>query len=325
MKDMDRLSKHQTLRRGGKKDGASDSRPPPPLLELWDVARRLIGERFVADAQRIGGALLSSLLARARPGPGIDDFGMDPALLECLRPLFEFLYGVYFRVDAGGVHHVPAKGPAILVANHAGALPYDGVMIHLAVFNEHPRQRTVRFLVEDFVFQTPLLSGFVRKAGGVRACHENATALLGRGELIVVFPEGTKGVGKTYDERYRLRRFGRGGFVRLAMRTGAPIVPVAIIGSEEIHPIIWKSTALAKPLGLPFIPFTPTFPWLGPLGLVPLPSKWRIVFGRPVRFDRFTAADAEREALVARHTKRIRDAIQEMIDIELAKRRSVWT
>lgn len=288
------------------------------------MLRHLLGDRLLDDTRRIGEAVISSLLGRTVPPAGADAFGMDPAFMACLRPFFEFLYSVYFRVEARGVDRVPAAGPAILVANHAGALPYDGVMIHLAVFNEHPWKRTVRFLVEDFVFQTPLLGGFVRKAGGVRACHENATALIRKGELIVVFPEGTKGVGKCYDERYRLRRFGRGGFIRLAMRTGAPIVPVAVIGSEEIHPIIWKSRALAKPLGIPFIPFTPTFPWLGPLGLVPLPSKWRIVFGKPVPFDRFAAADAEREPLVMRHAKRIRDTIQQTIDIELAKRRSVW-
>ncbi|MFH0799024.1 MAG: lysophospholipid acyltransferase family protein [Pseudomonadota bacterium] len=253
-----------------------------------------------------------------------DEFGMDPAYIEVLRPFFQFLYHVYFRVDTRGIENIPIKGPAILVANHSGGLPYDGVMIHLAVYNEHTEGRIVRFLVEDFVFDMPLLSGFVSRSGGVRACHENATKLIEKGQLIAVFPEGVKGVGKSYDERYRLQRFGRGGFVRLAMRAGAPIVPVAVIGAEEIHPIIWKSRALARPLGLPFIPFTPTFPWLGPLGLVPLPSKWRIVFGKPVSFDKFSPSDAEDDDLVDRHATRIRRTVQKMIGAELKHRKSIW-
>ena len=253
-----------------------------------------------------------------------DEFGMDPRLMEFMRPIFEFLYYVYFRVDARGVKNVPEKGPAIVVANHSGALPYDGVMLHLAVYHEGQRRRLVRFLVEDFVFATPLLGEFIGRLGGVRACHENATRLLEKGELISVFPEGTKGVGKTFDERYKLQRFGRGGFVRLAMRTGVPIVPAAVIGAEEIHPIIWKSYALAKPFGLPFIPFTPTFPWLGPLGLVPLPTKWRIVFAEPVPFDGFDPADAEDEKLVLREADKIKARVQRLIDAELKKRENIW-
>lgn len=253
-----------------------------------------------------------------------DMFGMDPVFIETLRPIFQFLYHIYFRVEVRGIDGIPSKGPAIIVANHSGALPYDGVMIHLAVFNEHPSGRIVRFLVEDFVFNTPLLGSFVAKCGGVRACHENATTLLGQGSLVVVFPEGVKGIGKTYDERYRLKRFGRGGFVRLAMRTGAPIIPVAAIGAEEIHPIIWKSRLLARPFGIPFIPFTPTFPWLGLFGLVPLPSKWRIVFGKTISFDKFRPSDAENERLVNRHANKIKGIVQKMIDEELKKRKSVW-
>lgn len=308
----------------------STQRPEPAPAPFIDLALRFADEHLPPEAKRAIAAGLMALIRRGgpsaytTPGKGADPFGMDPALLEWLRPFFEFLYHVYFRVDARDVANVPAKGPAILVANHAGALPYDGVMAHLAVYNEHARHRTVRFLVEDFVFSVPLLGDFIQRCGGVRACHENATALLDRGELIVVFPEGTKGVGKTFDERYKLGRFGRGGFVKLAMRTGVPVVPVAIIGAEEIHPIIWKSETLAKPFGLPFIPFTPTFPWLGPLGLVPLPSKWRIIFGKPVSFARFTPADAEKEPLVQKHAERVRTTVQRMIDAELAKRTNIW-
>lgn len=253
-----------------------------------------------------------------------DEFGMDPHFIEKLRPFFQFLYYIYFRVNAVGVENIPAKGPAILVANHSGALPYDGVMMHLAVHNDHIKGRTVRFLVEDFVFNLPLVGEFISRAGGVRACHENATSLLNRNELVAVFPEGVKGISKLYDDRYKLTRFGRGGFIRLAMRTRAPIIPVTVIGAEETHPIIWRSEALAKGFGLPFIPFTPTFPWLGPLGLVPLPTKWKIVFGKPVSFKDFNAHDALDDALVNKKADAIKNTIQRTIDKELARRRSIW-
>ena len=254
----------------------------------------------------------------------VDAFGMSPSFMEALRPIFQFLYCDYFRVKVTGAANVPAKGPAILVANHAGTIPYDGAMMHLAVFNEQPAHRSVRFLVDDFIYHLPMLRTLIQRIGGVRACHENAEKLLAAGHLIAVFPEGTRGIGKGYDERYRLRPFGRGGFIRLAMRTGVPVVPVAIVGSEEVHPIVWKSQRLARPLHLPFIPFTPTFPWLGPLGLVPLPSRWQIRFDKPVRFDRFTSRDAEKDALVERHAERIRRRVQEMLEGMLAKRKSIW-
>ena len=311
---MRKRAEHERSEKGG---------PTPSAKQAWELASRVLSGLLPRGAKTAAAETLASFIKSGSCKKG-DDFGMDPSLMEFLRPFFEFLYYVYFRVDARGVENVPARGPAILVANHSGALPYDGVMIHLAVFNEHAKKRNVRFLVEDFVFATPLLCSFVAKAGGVRACHENATRLIDRGELIVVFPEGTKGVGKNFDERYRLRRFGRGGFVKLAMRTGAPVIPVSVVGAEEIHPIIWKSEALAKPFGLPFIPFTPTFPWLGPLGLVPLPTKWRIVFGKPVSFKRFCAADSEREDAVKHQTDRIKNMVQRTIDAELKKRKSIW-
>jgi 1-acyl-sn-glycerol-3-phosphate acyltransferase len=270
------------------------------------------------------GKNIVATLASWYRGFGADEFGLDPTLVEFLRPFFQFLYYNYFRVDQAGVGHVPAKGPAILVANHAGALPYDGAMVHLAVYNNHAKKRAVRFLVDNFAYDLPLLGTFINRIGGVRASQENAQQLIEAGHIIAVFPEGTKGIGKNYDDRYKLARFGRGGYVRLAMRTRAPIVPLAIIGSEETHPIIWKSKLMAKPLGLPFVPFTPTFPWLGPLGLVPLPSKWRIMFAPPVHFDRYTAKDAEDEDLVAKISDGIKSTIQRMLDEALAKRKTVW-
>jgi len=219
---------------------------------------------------------------------------------------------------------VPEEGPAIIVANHSGTIPYDAAMIHLAVYNGMPGRRIVRFLVEDFAFSLPIVRGAIERMGGVRACHEHAARLLEEGWLVLVFPEGVRGAAKPFEERYRLGRFGRGGFVRLALRQGVPVVPSAVVGAEEIHPIIWKSRALGRPLGLPFVPFTPTFPWLGPLGLLPLPTRWRISFGRPFRFGRKGPRAAEDDALVEREAERVRASIQSTIDRMLAARRSVW-
>ena len=257
-------------------------------------------------------------------GTGADEFGKDHTFVEYMRPFFQFLYYTYFRVDTEGIRNVPRKGPAILVANHAGTLPYDGAMVHLAVYNELAGQREVRFLVDDFVYDIPVLGRFIERIGGMRASQENAQDLLDAGHLIVVFPEGIAGIGKPYDERYELKRFGKGGFVRLAMRTGVPIVPVAIVGSEETHPIIWKSEHLGRYVGFPFVPFTPTFPWLGPLGLVPLPSKWQISFGRVHRYNRFKPADADNASLIDAHAEEIKDEVQEMLGRALDKRENVW-
>ena len=163
--------------------------------------------------------------------------------------------------------NVPAHGRALLVANHAGSLfPFDASMITMAIMKEHPLPRWPRFMVLDWAFVLPFLSAFMRRVGGVPASPHNATRLLEQDELVMVFPEGVKGTGKPFSERYRLQRFGRGGFVEVALRTGAPIVPVAVVGSEEIYPKIADSRTLARAIGAPFVPITPTFPWLGPLG-----------------------------------------------------------
>src|SRR5262249_37958133 len=150
----------------------------------------------------------------------------------------------------------------------------------------------------------PFVGTFMSRCGAVRACPENATRLLERDEAVIVFPEGTRGIGKPYEQRYRLVRFGRGGFVRIALRTGAPIVPIAIIGSEEIHPILGRWDWLARLINLPYFPLTPTFPWLGLLGLVPLPSKWRIEFGAPIEWAaHYGPQGADDRLLVSRLTE----------------------
>lgn len=318
-------AKSRRRERRGSGGGIPKPHQESSTLALLEGCMRQMDSKFrLGTLRKFCGPVLAWLEKHTEASKGCDEFGLDPALMETLRPFFQFLYYNYFRVEALGVEHVPSRGPAILVANHSGALPYDGTMIHLAIYNSHTAGRGARFLVDDFVFQIPLLGSFIRRTGGVPASHDNAMQLIDRGHLVVVFPEGVRGISKTYDERYQLRRFGRGGFVRLAIRTGVPIIPVAVIGAEEIHPIVWKSRALARPLGLPFIPFTPTFPWLGPLGLVPLPSKWQITFGKPIWFDKYELADAADDELVWNEATRIRNRIQRMLNKALETRMSIW-
>lgn len=253
-----------------------------------------------------------------------DDFGADPRFAETLEPLLDFLYAVWWRVEATGVEHVPAEGPGLVVANHSGVLPYDAMMVQLAVRHEHPARRTCRMLALDMFALLPGLAPGLAKSGSVRANPDNAERLLRRGELVGVFPEGVKGVGKYYRERYRLARFGRGGFVRIALRTRTPIVPCAVVGAEEIHPVIAKADWVGRPLGLPYFPITPTFPWFGPLGLVPLPAKWSIDFGDPLDLAGYGPEAADDPILVNRLSEEVRSTIQRMIDGRLARRRSVW-
>ena len=211
---------------------------------------------------------------------------------------------------SSGVEHVPAHGRALLAANHAGILPWDATMMSVAILREHPLPRYPRFLVLNWAFDLPYVSMGMRRVGGVAASPQNALRLLEQDELVAVFPEGVKGTGKPFSERYRLQRFGRGGFVELALRAGAPIVPVAVVGSEEIYPKLGDSGTLARMMGAPFFPLTPTFPWLGPLGAIPLPSKWRIEFCEPIETASFGPGAATDRALVLELSERVRDTIQ---------------
>lgn len=256
----------------------------------------------------------------------VDDFGRDPRATARWEWLFEFLYSRWFRVQASGLENIPERGRALLVANHAGSLPYDSAMVMHAVRRDHPARRDVRPLVEDTVFHLPFLGPLMNRIGGVRADPANAERLLHKDELVAVFPEGEKGMGKLWKDRYRLQRFGRGGFVKLALRTNAPIIPVAVVGAEEAAPMFGKVTWFAKNIGIPWIPVTPTFPWLGPAGLLPLPSKWYVQFGEPFDLAALGAAHgpsaADDRLLVNRLADQIRTRIQHMIDELLGKRRS---
>ncbi len=253
-----------------------------------------------------------------------DPFGRDPQFELKIKPLFDFLYYKYWRITPVGLENIPSQGRALLVSNHSGTLAYDGSMIRMAVSCDHTAQRDVRFLVEDFVYYLPFIGSAMYRLGGVRASAENAEKLLNQDHLVAVFPEGVKGIGKYYSQRYHLQRFGRGGFVRLAIKTRSPIIPVAVIGAEEIHPILYKSTLLAKPLGIPYVPFTPTLPWLGPLGLIPFPSKWTLYFGKPIHLEDYNPKILEDELAIHQLSEQVRSKIQEMVTEGLKQRRSIW-
>ncbi len=264
---------------------------------------------------------VESIVMRLRGEYHEDEWGFDEQFAEAVYPLFELLYDHWWRVEADGVRNVPAHGRALLVANHAGALfPFDATMMTMALMKEHPLPRWPRFMVLDWAFVLPFLSAFMRRCGGVPASPENAVRLLESDEVVMAFPEGVKGTGKPFSERYRLQRFGRGGFVEIALRTGAPIVPVAVVGSEEIYPKIAESPTLARAVGAPFVPITPTFPLLGPLGLVPLPSRWRIEFCEPIDLSGHPPAAAEDRRLVFDLSEQVRETIQEKLYENLVKR-----
>lgn len=253
----------------------------------------------------------------------VDEFGFDPQLTEAVcYPLLRPLYYHWFRTELRGAEHLPATGPALLVANHSGTIGLDAMMlavgVHDAATGASPR-RHLRLLGADFVFRAPVMSDLARKSGGTLACQADAERLLRGGELVGVFPEGLKGIGKPYRERYRLQRFGRGGFVSAALSTGAPIIPVSIVGAEEIYPKIGDIPPLARLLGLPYFPITPTFPWLGPLGLVPLPSRWVIEIGEPVDTTAWLG-QGDDPLIVLELTDRVRQTIQQTLHRLLEER-----
>ena len=251
--------------------------------------------------------------------------GSTPDLNDhLLAAPFRPLYNKWFRVEMRGLENLPDDGSALVVGNHSGTLPLDAIMVSLGILDHHPAHRHLRLLAADLVFETPFLAPLARKAGNTLACNADAERLLNDGELVGVFPEGFKGIGKPFSERYKLQRFGRGGFVSAALRTGAPIVPVSIVGAEEIYPMIHNVKSLARALGLPYAPVTPIFPLLGPLGLVPLPSKWIIEFGEPIETAHLGAAAAEDPMLVFDLTDRVREIIQQSLYQLLMSRRSVF-
>ncbi|MER6460720.1 lysophospholipid acyltransferase family protein [Streptomyces sp. NPDC048409] len=255
----------------------------------------------------------------------VDDFGYDEeltdqVLMSMLRPVYE----KYFRVEVKGMENIPAEGGALIVANHSGTLPMDGLMMQVAVHDHHQANRHLRLLAADLVFVLPVVNELARKLGHTLACAEDAERLLEQGELVGVMPEGFKGIGKPFSERYKLQRFGRGGFVSTALRQGVPIIPCSIVGAEEIYPMLGNAKTLARVLGIPYFPLTPTFPWLGPLGAVPLPTKWTIQFGEPIPTDGYPPEAAEDPMLMFNLTDQVREQIQHTLYKLLVQRRSVF-
>jgi 1-acyl-sn-glycerol-3-phosphate acyltransferase len=289
------------------------------LQAVTSAAVEVFGERWEQRAAE----MLAFLRRRVTGDFEVDEYGFDPEiterfLLAAIRPLKD----KWFRVEVRGAENIPAEGGALVVSNHSGTVPLDGLMTMVSV--KDATGRNLRPLGADLVFRTPFIGELARKGGATLACNEDAQRMLSGGELVGVWPEGFKGIGKPYSERYKLQRFGRGGFVSAAVRTGVPIVPCSVVGAEEIYPLVGNVPALARLLGIPYLPITPFFPWLGPLGMVPLPSKWLIEFGEPIRTDSYDRGAADDPMLVFNVTDQVRETVQQTLYTLLMQRRSVF-
>ena len=307
---------------------ASRANKADPVVDYSARERSARGEKRAASQKGI----LSNPFFRERwlpPPPSSDteledDYGLDLRFEQRVIPILNLLYQSYFRVQHEGLDRIPLSGRCLIVSNHSGTVPLDGLMLRTLMRLEHPAARSLRWLTEDIVHHLPFVGTAFNRLGAVRACQENGQRLLQADELVAAFPEGVKGIGKLYRDRYRVQRFGRGGFIRLALRTQAPVVPCAIVGAEETSPMLYRLEYLPRLLGLPYLPFTPTFPWLGPAGLLPAPTKWKITFGDPILLAEYGPEAEHDHVLVGLLTQRVRDTVQRMIDDELASRRDIW-
>ena len=315
--------------RGDMLPGQADFRlPEPPPVQRVN-GRRPIPEKPPATTpvaenadvwdERVAGAL-AFLRRRLAGAYEVDEFGFDPELADTVfHPLLKILYRDWFRTEVFGIENVPFDGSGLVVGNHSGTIALDALMLTVALRDKHPNERHLRLLGADLVFRMPVMSELAQAAGATVACNPDAERLMTSGHLVGVFPEGFKGIGKKFSERYKLQRFGRGGFVSAALRTGTPIVPVAIVGAEEIYPILADLKPLARLLGVPYFPVTPTFPLLGPLGLVPLPSKWLIEFCPPIPTAHLTEF-ADDPLVVYNLADQVRETIQATLHELLQKR-----
>ncbi|MBP2417776.1 lysophospholipid acyltransferase family protein [Microlunatus capsulatus] len=298
----------------------------PPLRDA--VAEPLLVAAAAADAVGLEweqplAELVGFVRSRLTGDYAVDDFGFDADLTErVFLPLLRPLVRHWFRVEVRGAENLPADGAALLVSNHAGTMPLDGMVLQSVVFDETGRH--VRLLGADLIFATPFSHDLARRTGTTLACREDTERLLAADQLVAVFPEGFKGLGKRYADRYKLQRFGRGGFVSAAVRGQVPIIPVSVVGSEEIYPLLATAPLLARALGVPYVPVTPLFPWLGPLGLVPLPSKWVVQFGEAITTDELPAGAAEDPMVVFSITDQVRETIQQTLYALLVQRRGVF-
>jgi len=278
-------------------------------IELPEPSRWV--DRWLGDDERRRLATLAHLVEGEMP---FDRFGFSPDTAKLAFPFFHALYRVWFRVRSEGHEHLPREGAAVLAANHGGLLPFDGAMGVIDVLLHSDPPRLVRTLVDRWAGSLPWINVFFARVGQVVGTRENFTDLLDDGQLVLVFPEGMAGIRKPVTQRYRLQGF-HVGFVEQSLRAGVPIIPVAFLGSDDQAPILYDLKSVARRLGLPVLPITPTFPWLGPLGLLPYPVSYRIVYGEPLRFhERFGPEGAEDARLVRYLANQVRRSVQLLID-----------
>ncbi len=251
---------------------------------------------------------------------GYDPFGFNPESLKYIIPLAVSLYRHYFRVDTYNIESIPDRGRVLLVSNHTGQVPLDGMMIATGALVEKKPPRMARSMMERWVPSIPFISTIFARCGQVVGTRENARILLDREGCILVFPEGARGVNKTYDRAYELERFGY-GFMRLALETDTPIVPVGVVGAEEQMPSLYDVKPLAKLLGMPAFPITPTWPLLGPLGAMPLPVKYRIYFGEPMQFE---GDSDDEDRVIGVQVEKVREAIRGLLQRGLEEREGVF-
>jgi 1-acyl-sn-glycerol-3-phosphate acyltransferase len=285
---------------------------------------RDLGATLLALLPRLGERLAAAaeLVRLLEPPERLDRFGMDPRFAERAGPLVDFLYGTWWRVEARGIERVPAVGPAIVVANRGGAVPWDALVLRHALRRDHPSRRDLRPLLDDAACAIPVFGAAAVRLGAARATPENADRILEAGGLIGVFPEGSGGP-RPWADRYRIQRFGRGGFTKIALRHGAPVVPCAIVGSEEAAPPVSRGGWLTERL-FPAAAGLAALLRLAPAALAPLPSKWSLRFGEPIETAGHGAAAAADLAVVNEITQGTRDAIQAMLDEDVAARGSVF-
>ncbi len=250
---------------------------------------------------------------------GYDPWGMSPDAVRGASLIPLLLYRYYFRVETHDIQRVP-PGRVLLISNHAGQLPFDATMIAIAMLLEAEPPRVVRGMAEYWVSQLPWVSVLAARGGGVSGTPQTCLEMLEAEEAVLAFPEGVRGMNKLYADRYQLKRFGT-GFMRLALEAAAPIVPIAVVGSEEQQPSLANWESLGKVLGMPAFPVTPTFPWLGPLGLLPLPVKYRIYFGEPLHFE---GAPTDDDATIDAHVAQVRESIEKLFERGRKERRGVF-
>lgn len=297
---------------------------PSPQLSLGELALTKLIEAMAGVRATVVDPELARIVDRVSRDNlnehGFDPFGYSPEYIKNVLPFAAAMYRNYFRVLTYGIENVPTTGRCLLIANHSGQLPVDGAMLATSLLLDADPPRMVRAMVERWVPTLPFASVFMARCGQVVGTRQNCRALLRDEECILVFPEGAAGVSKTYDKRYQLQRFGY-GFMRLAIETGTPIVPIAVVGAEDQAPSLYNWKAAARLLGSPAVPITPLMAILGPLGILPMPVRYHIHFGEPIQFEGNVNDD---DGQTGRNVKRVKNAIRELIDRGLKQRKGIF-